>query len=66
MKPETAIDWAGSQAELAKRLGITPSAVSQWVSDGIVPEGRAYQIQVISAGAVRVDPSDYRRSESAA
>lgn len=66
MKPETAIDWAGSQAELAKRLGITPSAVSQWVSDGIVPEGRAYQIQVISAGAVRVDPADYRRSESAA
>lgn len=65
MKPETAINWAGSQAELAKRLGITASAVSQWVTDGIVPEGRAYQIQVISAGAVRVDPADYRRESAA-
>jgi DNA-binding transcriptional regulator YdaS (Cro superfamily) len=65
MKPETAIQWAGTQAELAKRLGISPSAVSQWVADGIVPEGRAYQIQVISAGAVRVDPHLYEKGAAA-
>lgn len=66
MKPTEAIRWAGSQTELARRLGVTESAVSQWVSAGIIPELRAYQIQVISAGAVVVDPCAYRPDGKAA
>lgn len=45
-KPEiskgAAIAWAGSSAELARRLGVTPSAVSQW--DDALPDGRVWQL----------------------
>ncbi len=37
-----AITWAGSQALLADRLSVTPSAVSQWGEE--LPEGRAWQL----------------------
>jgi hypothetical protein len=40
-----AIKWAGSQALLADRLGVTPSAVSQWSED--LPEGRVWQLIVL-------------------
>ena len=66
MNVQLAIQWAGSQRELARRLGITEGAVSQWLASGKVPEGRAYQIQVISAGAVVVDPCAYRPDGKAA
>ena len=43
----TALAWAGnSVSELAARLGVTPSAVSQWTEDGI-PEGRLWQLQAL-------------------
>jgi|688.fasta_scaffold56044_2 hypothetical protein len=41
----SAIAWAGSQALLAERLGVTPSAVSQW--DEELPEGRVWQLTVL-------------------
>ena len=66
MDIERAIKWAGSQRELARRLGVTEGAVSQWATNGKVPELRAYQIQVISAGAVVVDPCAYRPDGKAA
>lgn len=45
-----AIKWAGgSQIELAARLGVTPSAVSQW--DEELPEGRAWQLLVLGCPA---------------
>jgi DNA-binding transcriptional regulator YdaS (Cro superfamily) len=58
MDIKRAVEWAGSQKELARRLGVTEGAVSQWVSAGRVPELRAYQIQVISAGAVVVHQNE--------
>ena len=66
MKPEAAISWAGSQAELARRCGVSRPAVNQWVAEGRVPLTRAYQIQVISKGAVVVDPALYRHPIEAA
>jgi DNA-binding transcriptional regulator YdaS (Cro superfamily) len=66
MDPKLAIEWAGSQAELARRLGITRASISQWVSAGRVPEPRAYQIQVLSGGAVLVDAAAYRPDGKAA
>lgn len=55
MDARKAVAWAGSQKELARRLGVTEGAVSQWVKAGRIPVMRAYQIQVISAGAVVAD-----------
>lgn len=66
MDATKAVQWAGSQRELARRLGVTEGAVSQWVTAGRIPELRAYQIQVISAGAVVVDPCAYRPDGKAA
>ena len=66
MKPEIAIQWAGSQRKLARLLQITEGAVSQWVSAGMVPEGRAYQLEVLSAGTLKVDPAVYQRNSEAA
>jgi predicted transcriptional regulator len=38
------IAFAGSQSELAKLLGISQAAVSQWKK---VPTGRLYQLMVL-------------------
>ena len=45
MKTQTAIELAGSTTALAKLLGITQSAVSQWGED--VPQGRLWQLRVL-------------------
>jgi len=42
----TAIRWAGgSQIELARRLDVTPSAVSQWAET--LPDGRVWQLHAL-------------------
>ncbi|MFO0449876.1 MAG: Cro/CI family transcriptional regulator [Pseudomonadota bacterium] len=47
-----AIAWAGGSAsELAKRLGVTVSAVSQWTEDEI-PEGRLWQLRALGCPEV--------------
>ena len=66
MDPRAAIAWAGSQAELARRLRIKRASVSLWVANGRIPEPRACQIELISKGAVKVDPTMYQRPTEAA
>jgi DNA-binding transcriptional regulator YdaS (Cro superfamily) len=41
----TAIGWAGSPSELARRLDVTTSAVSQW--DETLPDGRVWQLHAL-------------------
>ncbi|WP_354004558.1 Cro/CI family transcriptional regulator [Aeromonas caviae] len=55
MKKSDAINYYGSAAELAKRLNITESAISQW--GDTIPQGRAYQIEVLTGGALKADPA---------
>lgn len=43
MKTDLAIQLAGSPTALAKLLGITPSAISQWGTD--VPPLRVYELK---------------------
>lgn len=45
----------------AEAFGITHSAVWQWRS--IVPERIAWRAQVLTGGALRVDPSLYARKK---
>jgi hypothetical protein len=57
MLTEIAVDHFEGYANLAEALGISRQAVYQW--GDTVPEGMAYKLQVITAGHLRVDPSDY-------
>jgi DNA-binding transcriptional regulator YdaS (Cro superfamily) len=45
MKTQDAIKHAGSSANLAKLLGITPGAVSQWGEQ--IPDARIWQLKAI-------------------
>lgn len=60
MRTQSAADHFGSKTALAKALGITKAAVSEWGE--FVPEGRAYQIESLTKRALRVDPQFYRKS----
>ena len=61
MLKETAIAHFGGAAGLARAIGRTPSAVTEWPD--IVPEGMAYKIQVITGGLLQVDPTLYKKAE---
>ncbi|MFB2662011.1 Cro/CI family transcriptional regulator [Shewanella mangrovisoli] len=54
MKTEEAIYHFGNKAKLAKALKISKSAIAQWGTD--VPELRAYQIERLTNGALKVNP----------
>ena len=55
MKKADAINYFGSAAELARKLNISEAAVSQW--GDTIPQGRAYQIEVLTGGALKADPA---------
>ena len=44
---DKAVQLAGSQERLAKELGVSPQAVSEWVCNGYVPQGRVDAILCI-------------------
>ncbi|QYK07593.1 Cro/CI family transcriptional regulator [Shewanella mangrovisoli] len=54
MTKDDAVKFYGSQTKLAQVLKIKPSAISQWGAD--VPELRAYQIERLTQGALKVNP----------
>jgi DNA-binding transcriptional regulator YdaS (Cro superfamily) len=49
---QLAIDYFGSQAKLARAIGINPMAVTQWKRRGIPPH-RAKQISDMTQGAIK-------------
>jgi len=59
MKVQQAEQHLGNRRKLAEALGITSQAVSQWAKRGQIPEGVAYKLQVITNGALMVNPVDY-------
>lgn len=61
MLKSEAVKHFGTALALARALGISSASVSEWGE--YVPEGRAYQLQVMTAGALRVDPSIYQRRQ---
>lgn len=48
MKPQQAIDFFGTRTKLATALGVTDTAVGQWVKQGWIYYERQCQIQVES------------------
>lgn len=49
----------GTLEAIAKAIGITKSAVSQWPK--VIPQGPAYKLQFVTGGILRVDPALYPR-----
>jgi hypothetical protein len=57
--------FGGTHQSLADALGCTREAVTMW--NGIIPESRAFQIEVLSKGKFRANslPSKRRSAQSA-
>lgn len=53
MRKTDAINYFGSASELAKKLNISEAAISQWGQN--VPQGRAYQIEVLTGGKLKAN-----------
>lgn len=64
MRKVDAVEHFGSQRALAAALGITEQAVSLWSE--LVPEGRAYQLESITDGELKVDPASYHAPKPSA
>ena len=48
------VNHFGSQTKLARRLGIRPQSVQEWVATGHLPPRRAIQIAKITMGEIRL------------
>jgi len=47
------VEYFGSQAEVARALKVTPSAVTQWLQNGAIPAQRAIQIEALTKGEIK-------------
>ena len=63
MKTAAAVDHFGSMRALADALDITVQAIYQW--GDAVPEGRAFQIEVLTRGALKAKAGDPARQAAA-
>ena len=66
MSPKQALDYYGSQAELARVCGIKQPSVAEWFDAGEIPEGRQYQLVLASGGALKADKPANRLVKAAA
>lgn len=60
MHKQNVIDHFGTQRAVAKALGISDAAVSQWKE--IIPEKDAYRLEIVTAGALKYDEAAYRKA----
>lgn len=65
MSPQELITHFSTQAAAAKALGCAQSTVAEWCSDGAIPEGRQYQIELATAGALVADKPALREPMAA-
>jgi DNA-binding transcriptional regulator YdaS (Cro superfamily) len=61
MKFETALAHYGSQAAIARVLGLKRQHVFSWKDLGVIPAKHAVTLEVDSKGKVKVDPKVYER-----
>ena len=66
MTPNQVIQHFDGIPNAAKELGITYQAIQQWVQKGEVPEGRQYQIELLTNGALKADRSAVSGGEAEA
>ena len=56
MEFATVIKFFGTQCKAAAALGVNQSSIAAWKRNGI-PVPRQYQIEVVSGGALKVNPT---------
>ena len=61
MYKQTVIDHFGGVVKTAEELGITHAGVSRWGE--IIPKGRAFELQMLTKGALKVDLSPYENDQ---
>ncbi len=55
MTPNDVVQHFGTQVKAAQALGIKQSSIAGWIKNGAVPEGRQYQIQLLTGGKLQAD-----------
>ena len=63
MKIDDVAAFFGNKQKLADALGIFPSAVTQWGET--IPQGRQYQIQVITGGKFKAEQKETQNNQNA-
>ena len=53
MTPKDLIEHFKTQSEIARVLGCGQPSVSEWFEKNHIPEGRQYQIELATNGALR-------------
>lgn len=64
MKTSTAINYYGNASKLADALDVSKQAISQWGDE--VPRLRAFELQALTNGALKVDEPKEESSNQAA
>jgi len=60
MKLKKAVEFFGTQTEIAKRLGLSTAAVSVWnARGGIIPLKHAFKLHKITKGRINMGFRDY-------
>ena len=60
MKKDDVVSYFGSVGNVAKALGISHASVSGWGE--VIPKGRAFEIQALTAEKLKVDPTLYAKT----
>lgn len=61
MLKKDVINYFGTLGKVAKELGISVSAVSQW--NDVIPEKNAYRLQEITQNQLKIDRALYKKSK---
>ncbi|GAB5992564.1 Cro/CI family transcriptional regulator [Aeromonas enteropelogenes] len=61
MKKTDVLNHFGGVSKTAKALGINMATVSCWGE--VIPKGRAYQIEVMTGGQLKADPTQSRPTQ---
>lgn len=59
MKTTDAIAFFGNNRKLAQALGVSDQSITHWKNQGFLPRGKAYELQVITRGKLKVDRNFY-------
>jgi transcriptional regulator with XRE-family HTH domain len=63
MRKSEVISHFGSVKELAAKLGVSDVAIYKW--EEIIPKGRAYELEKLTKGKLKVEPALYQKPSTA-